>query len=82
MAGVKFIAKRLIQWIEGSSENGHCFQNVSGLHWLNQWERSTKNIIVWDNLNEAVCFQQILTYSLDYCFFDSSLFLHHQLIIK
>ena len=37
-----------------------------------------QNIVVWYNLNEVICYRQILIYSLDYCFFDSSL-LHHQL---
>ena len=29
---VKFIAKCHIQWIEGSSKHGHCFQKFLGLH--------------------------------------------------
>ena len=29
MAGVKFIAKCHIQWIEGSSKHGHCLQFFS-----------------------------------------------------
>ena len=73
MAGMKFIAKHLIQGIEGSNKNGHCFQNF----WftlINQCERSSKNTIVWNDSNEAICYPQILIYSLEYCFFDSLLF--------
>ena len=41
-----------------------------------------QNIIVWDNVNGAICYQQILIYSLDYWFFDSSLFYIITWIIK
>ena len=59
MTGVKFIAKRLLQWIEESNKKGHCVQFF--LVYTDKPVRKViKNIIAWDKLNEAICYQKIM----------------------
>ena len=54
MAGVKFIANRLIQWIEGSTKDGPYFQ-----FFLVSTDKPVRKVIqkyhCWGNLNEAIC---------------------------
>ena len=60
MAGVKYIAKRRIQQTGGSNKDGHFFFKIS----LVYTDKPVRNVIqkyhVWDKLNEAICYQQIL----------------------